>query len=235
MRPWLRALEQHFGITATHVTVRTAMPWYWRIAQILLVLLVGYFAAYWQFVGHDAHPFDMQAAQQHEDVQVMQARMVHLESQLQVSNAAQSNLAKEMASLQDENVRSKEEVAFYKSILTEGATTGVPKIHSVKLSKSARAGEYQYQILLVQSGRHDKLVQGALQLVLNGVQAGKPTTLHVEPAGQQQGIKVNFKYYQRIDGVFNVPAQISAQTLQVQYVALGGTQSTLSQTANLPN
>lgn len=235
MKHWLRALKRHFGITAPYVAVRARLPWYWRAGRLLLMLALGYAVAYWQFVGRHAHPFDPVAAQKVEDVQALQAKAVHLESQLQVATAAQSNLAKEMASMQDETMRLKEEVAFYKSILTEGGTTGVPKIHSVKLSKGTRAGEYQYQILLVQSGRHDKLVQGSLQLVLNGMQDGKPMAHHVEPAGQQKGIKVNFKYYQRIEGLFSVPPQSSSQTLQVQYVAMGGTQATLTQTANLPN
>jgi len=235
MRPWLRTLKQRFGITAPQVAVHTALPWYWRAAWILLMLVLGYGAAYWQFVGRHTHPFDQVAAQKVADVQALQAKVVHLDSQLQVTAAAQSNLAKEMASMQDENMRMKEEVAFYKSILTEGGTTGVPKIHSVKLSKGARAGEYQYQILLVQSGRHDKVVQGGLQLVLNGSQDGRPLAQHVEPAGQQKGIKVNFKYYQRIEGAFNVPPQTSAETLQVQYVAAGQSQSTLTQMANFPN
>lgn len=235
MRQRLRALKMRFGITAPQVAVRTALPWYWSVARIVLVLLVGYAAAYWQLVGRYTRPLDHVAAQKLEDVQALQVKVVHLESQLQVATAAQSNFAKEMASMQDENMRIKEELAFYKSILTEGGTTGVPRIHSVKLSRGARAGEYQYQILLVQSGRHDKLVQGGLQLLLNGTLNGKPMTHHVEPAGQQKGIKVNFKYYQRIEGLFSVPPQASAQTLQVQYVATGQTQSTLTQTANLPN
>lgn len=235
MRQWLRALKRRFGITASHVAVRTAMPWYWRVARLLLVLALGYGVAYWQFVGRSAFPMDRVAAQKLEDVQALQVKVVHLESQLQVATAAQSNLAKEMATMQDESMRTQEEVAFYKSILTDGGTTGVPKIHSVKLSKGAHAGEYQYQILLVQSGRHDKVVQGGLQLVLNGTQDGRPMAHHVEPAGQQKGIKVNFKYYQRIEGSFTVPPRTSAQTLQVQYVAMGGTQSTLTQAANLPN
>jgi hypothetical protein len=235
MRNWLRTLKRHFGITAPHVAVRAAMPWYWEVARLLLLLFIGYAVAYWQFVGRHTHPFDKLAEQKLEDVQSMQARVVHLESQLQVSAAAQGDLTKEMASMQDENMRMKEDVAFYKSILNEGGTIGVPKIYSVKLIKGAHPGEYQYQILLVQSGRHDKLIQGALQLVLNSMQDGKPMVYRVEPEGQQKVIKVNFKYYQRIEGSFNVPSQEGAQTLQVQYVATGGIQPTLTQTADLPN
>lgn len=235
MRRWPWALKRRFGMTAPRVAVRTKLPWYWRATRLLLVFVLGYGVAYWQFSGRFTFPVNKAAAQRLEDAKSLQVKVVHLDSQLQVATAAQSNLAKEMAALQDENMRMKEEVAFYKSILTEGGAAGVPRIHSVKLSKGVRSGEYQYQILLVQSGRHDKAVQGGLQLVLNGTQDGKPMAHHVEPAGQQKGIKVNFKYYQRIEGMFSVPQQTSAQGLQVQYFAMGGTQPTLTQTASLPN
>ncbi len=235
MRKRLRELQRRFGIMAPQVAVRAALPWYWSLAGVLLVLVLGYGLAYWQFVGRHALPLDQLAAKKWEDMQSLQVKVVHLESQLQVANAAQSNLAKEMAAMQDESIRMKEEVTFYKNIMIEGGTTGVPKIYSVKLSHGAHAGEYQYQILLVQSGRHDKLVQGSLELVLNDVQDGKPTARHVEPPGQQSGIKVNFKYYQRIEGFFTALPHSGSQTLQVQYIAAGGKQSTLTQAADLPN
>lgn len=235
MRCSLRDLRRRFGITAPHVRVHTEIAWYWRVVVMLLACVGGYGLAYWQFVGRHASPMDRVAVQKHEDVQALQARIVHLESQLQVANAAQGNLAKEMAAMQDEDMRLKEDVAFYKSILTEGSTAGVPKIHSVKLSKGPRAGEYQYQILLVQSGRHDKVVQGALQLVLNGMQDGKPLVQRIEPSGQQKGVKVNFKYYQRINGMFSVPARADVKNMQVQYIAQGGKVPALSQTVSLPN
>lgn len=234
MKYRLRRIKRRFGISAPHVSVHTRRSWYWRYVGILVILAVGYATAYWQFVGRHAVPFDQVAARKVEDIQTLQTRIVQLESQLQVAIAAQSHLAKEMAVMQDENMRMKEDTAFYKSILSESGAAGVPRIHSVKLSKGAHPGEYQYQILLVQSGRHDKVVQGELQLLLNGMQDGKPVTRHVEPEGQSKGIRINFKYYQRIEGGFTVPSQTVAQTLQVQYVETGGKQSTLSQTASLP-
>lgn len=235
MRWWQRQLKKHFGISAAQVAVRPALPWYWRALQVLALLATGVAMGAWVFAVSLFNPFDVQQVQHHDDVQALQTRTVQLESKLQVSLAAQSNLAKEMAGLQDENMRLKEESAFYKSILSESGASGVPKMHSVKLSKGGRAGEYQYQILLVQSGRHDKMVQGAVQLVLNGTQDGKSFAQHVEPSGQRNGIKVNFKYYQRIEGTFSVPAQTIAQNLQVQYLPTGVSQPALTQTASLPN
>ncbi len=235
MKWWQRQIKKHFSISAAQVAVRPALPWYWRALQVLALLSIGAVIGAWGLTGPVFNPFDAQQVQRREDVQTLQARAVQLESKLQVSMAAQSNLAKEMAGLQDENMRLKEESGFYKSILSETGTSGVPKIHSVKLSKGGHAGDYQYQILLVQSGRHDKMVQGAVQLVLNGTQDGKPFAQHVEPAGQRNGIKVNFKYYQRIEGTFSVPPQTVAQNLQVQYLAAGLSQPALTQTASLPN
>lgn len=234
MRRLRRAVKGRYGITAANLAVRTHVAWYWRVLQLLLIFAVGYAVAYWQFAARYDFPFDRAAAQKVLDVRALQEKVVQLESQLQVASAAQGNLAKEMAAMQDEGMRLKEDVAFYKSILAEGGTAGVPKIHSVKLSHGARPGEYQYHILLVQSGRHDKVVQGALQLVLNGTQGGMPLAQHVEPAGGQKGIKVNFKYYQRVEGVFSVPAQAEVASLQVQYVALGGKAPALSQSVSLP-
>ncbi len=235
MRRGLRALRGRFGMTARQVHVRPEMPWQWRVLLVLSVLACGYMLGYWQFAGRHTSAPGRDAVENLETVQVMQARIVHLESQLQVSNAAQGNLAKEMAAMQDEGMRLKEDVAFYKSILTEGSAAGVLKIHSIKLGKGSRAGDYQYQILLVQTGRHDKVVQGTLRLVLNGMLDGKPLAQRVEPAGQQNGIKVNFKYFQRINGMFSVPARAGAKSLQVQYVTQGGRAPMLSQAINLPN
>lgn len=233
MRRVSRALKGRFGITAPRVAVRSEAPWYARAVYLLILFSIGYAVAYLQLVGR--YPWDTAEAQAQENPQVLQTRIVQLERQLQVERAAQANLAKEMASMQDEGMRLKEDVAFYKSILAEGETPGVLKIHSVKLNRGVRPGEYQYQILLVQSGRHDKAVQGRLQLALNAIQEGSPRILQVDAGEQQKGIKVNFKYYQRIEGTFNVPQQLTAQSLQVQYVAPTGTQPALTQTINLPS
>ncbi len=234
MKRGLRALRRHFGITAANVAVRPEIAWYWRAVWLVVVFVAGFALAYWQFVGRFALPADVLASERQEDARSLQARIVQLESQLRVANAAQGNLAKEMDAMQDEGMRLKEDLAFYKSILAEGGG-GVLKIHNVKLTKGARAGEVQYQILLVQSGRHDKVVQGALQLVLSGTQGGKPVSHNLTASGGQSGLKVNFKYYQRLEGVFSLPPQINAQNLQVQFVAVGGKTPALSQSVSLPN
>jgi hypothetical protein len=128
----------------------------------------------------------------------------------------------------------KEDVAFYKSILAESDGTGVLKFHSFKLAKSVRANQYEYHILLVQSGRHDKTVQGNLKLNLSGLQDGKPVTVAVVANDGSPALKVNFKYYQRLDGSFTLPKGVTGQTLEADFLEMGSNQPKISGAVNLP-
>jgi len=235
MKRLLRALKSHFGVTAPHVAVHTEIEWYWRALGIVALIGIGYGIGYWRYAGTNANLLAEEVQRLQSVNQSIQAKVVFAERQMQVEHAAQTNLAKEMAALQDEDMRLKEDVAFYKSILVEGAGVGIPKIHSMKVAKGNRAGDYQYNILLVQTGKRDKMVQGSLQLVLNGMQAGTPVALTVsEGQAPLKGVKVSFKYYQRIEGTFSIPSQLSAQALQARFFEQGSVQPKLTQSVNLP-
>jgi hypothetical protein len=231
MRRAFRRLRGRHGVTARRVAVRASRPWYWRLLFPSIAVVAGYVLAYWQ-LSNGEH---FQAAAESEQVQALVVQLVSAERRLQVERAAQINVAKEIAALQDEMLTLKEEVVFYKSILTESATPGELKLHSVKLAKGSSPGEYHYHILLVQSGLHDKMVQGKLQLILQATQDGETITQHVEPPGQQHGIVVSFKYYQRIDGIFNIPAGMQGQSLLVELAELGEKRPKLTQMINLPS
>lgn len=228
MRKLLRGLKGHFGITARHVAVRSHLPWYWKSLLWLLFAVIGYGIGYWRFADADALSLAASISRLEQENQVLQAKLVHAERQSQVDRAAQSNLAREMTALQDDDMRLKEEIAFYKSILAESATSGVVKLHSIKLSKGSRNGEYQYRILLVQSGRHDKNVEGSLRLSING-------KLLAETAGSEKGTKINFKYYQRVEGSFTLADVKPGKSVQVEFFETGNRMPKLTQNVSLPN
>ena len=234
MRRQLRRMKRPFGAAASTVAVRPAVPWYWRVAGVLLLIFVGYIVCYWQLAmegfGSPVNKLQQLAGEN----QSLQAKAVYSERQLQVEHAAQISLAKELAVLQDEGMQLKEDVAFYKSILAESDGTGVLKFHSFKLAKGAQAGQYEYHILLVQSGRHDKTVQGNLKLNLSGLQDGKPVTVAVAANDGPPALKVNFKYYQRLDGSFTLPKGVTGQTLEADFLEMGSNQPKISEAVNLP-
>jgi len=202
---------------------------------MLVLLLVGYVAGYWQFAAGDVSTRTSYVERLTLQNQSLQAQIVHHERQLQVEQAAQANLTKELAALQEEDMRIKEDIEFYKSILkvTPGSA-GELKLHSFKVTKGESANQYNYNILLMQSGKHDKLVQGQLVLILSGIRAGQLVAVPVADALGAQGISINFKYYQRVEGSFTIPEDVAGQALEASFVAAGASQPYITKKLDLP-
>lgn len=234
MRRTLRRLSGRNRRLAKPVAVKAQRPWYWRGLMVGVPLVAGYAIAYWQLSGHEAFQAIAASSEIQAENGAISKQLVLTERQLQIERATRSNAIKEMAALQDEILRLKEDVAFYKGILDESGTAGVPQVHSVKLTKGPQPGEYQYQILLVQSGRHDKMVKGRLRLVLQAMQDGKNVVHNIADAAGQHNQTVSFKYYQRLGGRFNVPAAVHAQALLVEFSEPGKKQPQLTQVVKLP-
>ena len=233
MRRFSRGIKRHFGATARNVAVRSQRPWYWRLLLAAILVLLGYVLAYWQIISGG---FDAQSIQSlRQENSALHASMVRMQRQLQVERAAQTTLAKEIDSLQGESMRLKEDVAFYKNILSDSSAEGELKFYSFRLSKGERPNEYDYHILLAQSGRNNKPVQGQLQFTLNPAQ-GNAIVLRPLANGSRAAaaVKVNFKYYQRLDGSFIVPNAPAGASVEARFTENGARRARISHRADLP-
>lgn len=230
----VRELRHRFGIAARGVAVRAAIPWYMRLLLILMLVTCGFLIGYWRYSGEGAAQLREQIARLTEENRQLRTQSIHVESQKQVTQVAQKDLANDMATLQEENVKLKEDVAFYKNILEDSSSVALVKVHSFKITKSVRPGEYDFRLLLIQSGRHDKSVQGLLQMTLNGNQDSKPVAIPINPAVGVKGFKINFKYYQPVEGSFTVPANLAVTGLQAKFFQAGSSEPKLTDSATLP-
>jgi hypothetical protein len=234
MRNLARILKRHFGPAAPHVAVRAEVPWYWRFFWVVLLIVAGFSVGYWRFAGGNTGVLRDEIARLEQENKALHTQAIHVERQQQVTTVAQGDLAKDLAALQEENVRLKEDVTFYKSILEESTGVAVVKLHSFKVTHGEQPGEYKFRLVLIQSGKHDKNVQGSLQLTMLGTQDGKSVTqIVMSGKNPQQGDRINFKYYQPIEGSFKVPGQMSAHSLQVKFFQTGSTEPKLTQEVSL--
>lgn len=228
-----RGIKRHFGATARNVAVRSQRPWYWRLLLAALLVLLGYLLAYWQIVGGGLDAQSLQSLRQENSD--LHASMVRIQRQLQVERAAQATLAKEIDSLQGESMRLKEDVAFYKNILSDSSAAGELKFYSFRLSKGERPNEYDYHILLAQSGRNNKPVQGQLQFTLNSAQGNAVALRPLADGGSAAStVKVNFKYYQRLDGSLIVPDAAAGASVEASFIENGARRATISHKVDLP-
>lgn len=228
--------KRHFGPTAPYVSVRAEIPWYWRFFWIVFLLCAGFSIGYWRYAREGTFVWRYEIERLERENKVLRTRAIPVERQLQVTTVAQGDLAKDLAALQGENVRLKEDVTFYKSILEDSTGVAVVKLHSFKVTRGDQPGEYRYRLLLIQSGKHDKNVQGSVQLTVLGKQEGKPVTqLVTGGTNSQRGGKVNFKYYQPLEGSFTLPGHMSAESLQAKFFQAGSAEPKLTQVVSLTN
>lgn len=116
MKPVKRKIRRHFGLTAKQVAVRSKRPWYFQWALTVLLVFAGYLIGYWQFA-IDSDNVSGKLKQAIIEGQNLQSKVIQLERQLQIERVTQSNLEKELNVVQDENLRTKEDLLFYKNMV----------------------------------------------------------------------------------------------------------------------
>lgn len=243
-----RAIRRKFGISAPRMAVKAHMPWYWRWLFVVSAVAVGLAMAGWmyeigsQYAGYDrleAHRelTDLQgrATQLLHENGAIQSEAIAGRSRLQVEIATQHELAKTVKTLQDENARLKDDVAFFRNLMSVDGKVGAVKIYKLKVERKAFPGEYRYQLLLLQSGQREHDFQGKLQLSVNALAGGKKVIIPLseEAQGKGQPFSLNFKYYQRVEGSFQVAPESVVKSVDVRVFENGTAQPKLVQTFNV--
>jgi hypothetical protein len=117
MKPVRRKIRRHFGLTAKQVAVRSQRPWYFQWFVAALFIVVGYLAAYWQFTGGENLVAKLNQAIL--ENQGFQTKIIQVEQQIKIEQASQINLNEELKLVHDENIKLKEDLLFYKNMLSK--------------------------------------------------------------------------------------------------------------------
>lgn len=236
-----------FGISAPRMAVRAAIPWYWRwlglIALALVILLLSR-AAYdfgKKFAGFDQSEADREVQRltasndrMREELDQLRGQLVQGERQLQMERATYADLVKQMKVLFDENAKLKEDLAFFQTLMPSGGKEGGVAVNRFLVQNDTLPGEYRYRLLLTQTGQRSKDFQGNLQFVVNLQQGNKKLVMTLPPGGEQDGssYKLNFRFYQRIEGTFRVAPNAVVKSMQVRVFENGNNEPRITQTAN---
>ncbi len=102
-------------MTAKQVAVRSKRPWYFQSGISIALIVIGYAAAYWQYVGGDDIYQKLQQVTL--ENQALQTKIIQVERQLQIERSAQTNLTKELNVVQDENMHIKQDLVFYQNMM----------------------------------------------------------------------------------------------------------------------
>jgi hypothetical protein len=242
-----RRLRQTFGISAPRMSVRTHLSWRWK-APALIALLVIIGGMWWwgfdfgQFLGgfnrgavaERQEKLEAQVATTREENAKLRAKAAELESDLNVTRGAQATLSKQALDLQSENTQMKEELVFLRTLFSESGRPGTFAIQRLAAERE-RDGVYHFSMLVVRGGKPTDDFTGQLSLSANLLMAGHAFTL-ILPDEQPEtapALKLQFKYYQRIEGTFRVPPGAQVKSLQVRVLEPGQSMPKATRSLNL--
>ncbi len=153
---------------------------------------------------------------------VLRERVAILERAQQVEGKAYEDVDVHLRSLQDEVLVLKEEIAFYRGIVSAGKEKGL-KIQTFVVDKESPSGAYRFQLVLTQHLKRVKMISGTVKLNIVDEKNGKPRRLLLSDMSGQQAnsLKFEFKFFQRIEGRFTLPDGFKPDRLQIQVVSKG--------------
>ena len=228
------------------MAIRSQLAWYWRwLLNVLMMVLVA--TVVWWLVQNSYRitGFDIDEVKAHllkltEENKAVKAELENTRSnlserdrQLQIEKAAQGELARTVAQLQDENAGLKEDLGFLRNIMSSGATPEGIGMSNLKVERDGKPNEYRYRMLLTQGGQRKQDFKGKVQIVARVTRDGAPSTVTIPdtPAADAAGA-FEFRFYHKVEGRFAIPEGATLKGVDVRVLALPGGQVKLSRTIN---
>ncbi len=246
----IRKFRRKFSISAPRLAVRPHVPWYLRWA-LTIPFIVGAATMVWWAYDSGLELAGFHRGQAERELDTLRDRVSFLEGentrlsnemaardrQLQIEHAAMMETANQVKSLTDENASLKEDLSFFQNLpLTAGRETDL-SIHRLKVDSGALPGEFHCRLLLVQNvQQRAKEFQGSMQLLASGEQDGKKVVLQFPQSNNAADVaahQLSFKYYQRIDRTFTIPADVHLESVEVRVYEKGASEPKVKQTIEM--
>lgn len=225
----LRLLIRRLTVSAPRMAVRSAMPW--PLRWLGLAIVFGFCAALglWAFeFGKDIAGLDRgskeELQQARTELAALQAELVTIKTArdqaqsvantvdtlLTTEKVAQETLLAQNKQLQAENRSLRDDLGFFEKLIPASGGGGI----AIRgLQAEVRNGrEIKWQVLVMQTSKNAPEFSGQLALSFSGVLNGKPW-LATLPGGAQA---FKLKQYGRMEGVFELPAQVVVKGLSAK-------------------
>lgn len=218
------------------------MPWAVRMSISALMLGMAGAVALWIYDGgrdlagpSEGQPRE-QLAQYERQIEALVAERDQLssaanaaESRLNIERSAQKQLASQVKALESENIRLKEDLAFFESLLPNATGPEGLAIRRLKVDMVA-PNQLRFRMLVMQGGKGDQEFAGTVQLAVSVLRDGKDAMI-IFPDGNPSDnnkYKLGFRHYQRVEGVLTLPEGVSAKLVQARVLEKGQVRAQVS-------
>lgn len=196
--------------------VRQYKPWKVWLGVVLLIALMAMF--FYLGKGYQSYQLDhleleretlvSRIAELESRNHNLVQKNAHLDGSSKIERDAYELANQELARLQRELLAQKEELVFYRGIVSpKDAALGV-NLQSFVVRKKNNQNQYSYKMILTKSGKSTKRIRGGTNIVIRGEKGGsvsefKLSDLVLEKPGKDT--KFAFKYFQVFEGDIILP------------------------------
>jgi FtsZ-binding cell division protein ZapB len=241
-------LRRRFGVAAPKLSVKT--HWSWKVKATISAVLLSLFGwLYYSgfdagrlFAGFNVGKVEEERSQMVAEIATLRSEnerlkkeRIDLANSSQMAQGAKDVLSKQLKDLQEENTRLKEETSFFEKLLGKNVA-GKNGLAIQRLqAERETADAYRFRALVVQ-GTAENQFKGRMQITAQLVGSNdKRITINLpeEQAELQPILALDFKAYQRVEGVFKVPANAQLKTLSVRVTPAGSKEAKAQQSLQL--
>lgn len=141
------------------------------------------------------------------EIEQLKEQVVYVQRSQDIDTQACSTVRQSLASLQTEVSELREQLAFYRGIVSPDQSRAGVRIYEFKIRPAGAADAFRYDLVLIQSVRHDQRVGGQVNVRFHGDLGGAPRTLNLGEiaVGGGENLLFSFKYFEEFGGEFRLP------------------------------
>jgi len=153
--------------------------------------------------------------------QELRENLARAQRTIQMDQAAYHELDASLKNSAQEVIRLREELNFYRNIISPADKKGGLRIQRLYIEPTRADNKFRYKLVLIQALKHERTIYGSARFEIRGMQGGQETVLRF-PGPNERPISVNFKYFQDIEGNFELPRNFQPQQIRVNVTTSGG-------------
>lgn len=169
------------------------------------------------------------------EIDYLREQKAQLERAAQIERKAYNELDTNLKVLQGEILELKEELAFYRGIVSPKDASRGLRLQRFSLEPNGLRS-YRYTVVLTQVLKNDRLVRGRVKLFVEGVQDNQPKTLDLSTLSENsvKELSYRFKYFQNLEGDLVLPNGFRPIRATAQILPSGRQQDMIEKTIDWP-
>jgi len=150
----------------------------------------------------------------------LRERTAILKRAREVDTEAYTDVNSSLKGLQEEVLELKEEVAFYRSIVTPHESSRGLRIQTLEFRENGQERGYRYRLILTQVMKNNRITRGTVSITIEGLadQDIKELSLR-DIVHKEKELKFKFKYFQHFEGNIVLPENFIPQRVRLDIVS----------------